>query len=173
MWKARTAAGSKYNDDAVLIETTVYNLAKSITLSPSGRSAVSGVVRLGAVEYVEQKVSNKGIVSATSSYANFMDSLFVKRRVFSDEKELRLIIDVANRSVFQTKGFSCNVINGLLCYEIHDLTMILKVVCHPKMDSKRVEEIRQEVARSGWTIPIVEQSELYKLPSRVFKILNP
>ena len=171
IWNARDFTGEKYKHDVVLIETTIYDLVQSVRAVVVGAESdmVNGFVSIGAVDYsLPQEIAPELVANALSSDVNLTSSLFQKRPQFSDEQELRMIFNITGR--LPHKYLEYEQKNGLLSYALKNKGMIKKVICHPKMPSRRVSMLQKKIKNSGWNIPYVEKSDLYDLPKSVFNI---
>ena len=171
LWNARDANVGKNKHDVVMIESSVYDLVKSIQDIESVSDGAQGVVMVASVDYsLCQNISKKQIALDLSSDVSMMDSLFTKRPQFNDEKELRLVFNISGRMFH--KYFDCRIDKGILSYPLHNKTMIRSVLCHPLMGERRVRQIEKAIQKSSWTIPNVRQSDLYDLPKTVFQVFD-
>lgn len=169
LWMARDYNGEKYKHDVVMIETTVYDLLRSVADICQDVSFAYGLVKVAAVDYsLPKQLIDDDVKQPTCSAAAMLNSFFLKRPQFSDEKELRMVFDV--RGGVPHRHLNYKISKGLLYYELKNKSMFSRVLCHPKMSLKRVAAIKRCLKTNGWNCKAVGRSDLYQLPKRAFKI---
>ena len=171
LWNARDANVGKNKHDVVMIESSVYDLVKSIQDIEFVPGHAQGVVRVASVDYnLCEKISEGQIALDLSSDANMMDTLFMKRAQFGDEKELRLMFNIHGRLFHKYLDYKID--KGILSYPLKNKTLIRSVLCHPLMGKQRVRQIERAINKSSWRIPNVRQSDLYDLPKTEFHMFD-
>ena len=166
LWNARCRKG-----DGVCIKTTVGRLADSI-VSVMKPLMVGVACDLRKVSYhssnrVRQFVnsmSNKKNANALlGSFSDLMHLFFVKRKEFSDEKEVRLLVSDSKQGSFVSE-------NSLISYKVDKAKFLEEVILDPRMGKRTVAKIKNAVKRAGWLCngkPLkVAQSDLYDFPPK-------
>lgn len=172
LWNARCPNGY-----GVCIKSTIGKLAQSIVRN-GPKKAFAGIGRLDAVRYAEGCINNTNVVrdenairQTFSNHSALLDTFFVKRSEFNDEKEIRVILDLPS-------GAHENVIHrtyegDLLLYEFGEPEDFLnEVVFHPSMNKSLCDCITCHLQKNGWGNVGIGRSHLYDLPDAVFSLLS-
>ena len=147
LWRAYGKRG-----DMVRIQTTVGKLRNAVYESRDNMAQIM----IGKVKY---KINGEPLLrSRTQSWDNY-ESLFVKRKEFSDEKEVRLLI-VDEEDQIDNEDVSDG---SLLQIKIDPDELIESVLVDPCMDLRTYEQIRCRVLRRCSDI-VVDRSKLFEWP---------
>lgn len=182
LWNARC---SKEKKNGVCIRSTFGKLVKSF-LRGVGMGVLdenNGIARCGAVTYCEESEVFKkrkalaGLIQKSDGLAlvspSLLDCLMIKRMSYSDEKEVRLIVDGCpfrgnsphfvdpRKFTFSSPGLN---------YVVEPTDFIDEILVDPRLQdceaSKVVDELQNDVNAYGWRSAgksvRVAQSDLYK-----------
>lgn len=168
MWKVYTNGA-----EGVAIRSTVGRLSSA--LKTSGYNFITAEVR-----YVDYEASDEAADSPASAWkfpqsTNPLASVFSKRKVFSHEREIRVVIDyLTNVAAQAPKDEAASVISldltmkGTGCPIPVDLGLLIeKIVVSPDYPSWAISALQDAVSAAGLSITI-EQSAVLKKP-----LLNP
>jgi hypothetical protein len=139
--------------DGVRLRSTPSLLFESVAL-PSGSEAFVGRVRyLGDQELIG--VTTKSARDAdVGSARQLAQGLLVKRRCFSHEREIRILLVPRGNPALLTGRYLCPVDPALL---------VSQIMLHPCMSKARIKELRARLARTGFREE-VKASLLYAPP---------
>ena len=157
------------NRDGVRIETTMEKLIKHIRNVTS--SFTNGkMIKIGRIKYYEKSELKHFIDMEVED--NLMESLFVKRREFKDENEIRLVVKAKPEFVKECNGRkddSIRFVHGTC--QLKGCGFIEKVLLDPRMTRQKAEEIicRTFVAADSEVLEreikgCVKRSDLYEWP---------
>lgn len=190
LWNARCSEAAQ---NGVCIRTTFGKLVRNF-IRGIGMKAFEGktiLARANRVDYVGQskyeKVSETFFKAIEASEglsladSQMLDYLMVKRESFSDEQEVRLVVDrgaiegSVPRYLAPKKFSPC--VSGLT-YSVHEDDFLDEVVLDPRIETKKVIELKKllegDITHYGWQSnghPLkVRQSDLYDKPERTITI---
>lgn len=180
LWNARC---SKMAQNGVCIRSTFGKLASSF-IEGIGIVALKTnlIARLGAVQYLSDEQFEDKIQSLCSSTFDsaamnlagkeLLECLMVKRKRFSDEKEVRLIVDyvgVCGKTPdYLATGKFSPALKGLT-YSIEPACFLDEIIVDPRISKSKADEIinglNSDLKVFGWTNCSVRQSDLYDCKS--------
>ena len=158
MWRIYSNTNKK-NDVAIRIKTTAQRLFDSVYLSDTCMATTS----IGSVEYVYKTdilkwIKGLNIHTAQDIGNNIVPSLYKKRKPFSHEKEVRIII------------MHDHDIGEGLYYDISPETMFDDYVIDPRLDSKSVSAIAKKLINLGVNVNKIKQSRLYTFTPTLIRL---
>lgn len=158
MWRIYSNS-KKINDVAIRVKTTAQKLFDSIYISDECMATTS----IGSVEYYYKNEILKWIKGLNMHTAqdigeNIVPSLYKKRKPFSHEKEVRIIV-----MHDQDKG------DGLY-YDITPSTMFDDFVIESRLDTDSVNKIAKRFINLGVNVNKIKQSLLYTFTPTIIKL---
>ena len=173
MWNARCPDGY-----GVCMKSTVAKLAHSIVAQCSSAEEIAGIGRLDAVEYEKKPNSSPFaqpdiamVRKAFTCHPALLASFFEKRYEFSDEHEVRVILDLppnAHKKVMQRSYHG-----DFLFYRFDKPEDLLnEVIFHPSMRSDLCECLKCRLQKNGWNNVKIGRSNLYDLPRTAMKLFK-
>ena len=158
MWRIYSNP-NKMNDTAIRIKTTAQKLFDSVYISDD----CMATTYIGSVDYVYKKeilqwIKGLHMHTAQDIGDNIVPSLYKKRKPFSHESEVRIII-----MHDQDKG------EGLY-YNITPSTMFDDFVIDPRLSTDTVNKIAKKLINLGINVNKIKQSQLYTFTPSLIKL---
>ena len=158
MWRIYSNP-SKMNDIAIRIKTTAQRLFDAVYTSDDCMATTS----IGSVEYVYKKeilqwIKGLHMHTAQDIGNNIVPSLYKKRKPFSHESEVRIII---MHDQDMGEGLS---------YDITPATMFDDFVIDPRLDTSTVNKIAKKLINLGINVNKIKQSQLYTFTPSLIKL---
>lgn len=146
------------NKDGVRLKSTLSNVITPLIIQNQGD--YNHKVYIGKVEYVDEGELEETMRSAIIDSANFsfnngqmiINSLFIKRKAFEHENEVRVI--------YRGKP---NLIGGIHGYDINPQEFIQELLFDPRMDEKEYQGFENQFKALLPSCQI-SQSTLYRVP---------
>lgn len=158
MWRIYSSNSKSINDVAIRIRTSVDRLFDAVYTS----DACSKTTYIGNVKYIYKSELKKwlqglDIRTANDLMSHVVESMFLKRKPFSHERETRIII------------LEDNDCGNLLKYKINFNILFDEFVIDPLItDSNKINAIAKKLLNAGVTLKKVKQSTLYTFyPTKV------
>lgn len=158
MWRIYSNP-NKMSDTAIRIKTTAQRLFDAVYTSDNCMATTS----IGSVEYVYKKeilqwIKGLHIHTAQDIGNNIVPSLYKKRKPFSHESEVRVII------------MHDYDVGEVLSYDITPTTMFDDFVIDPRLDTDNANKIAKKLINLGINVSKIKQSRLYTFTPSLIKL---
>lgn len=155
-----------YNRDSVRIKTTVDKMLD--TLHQTG-GMIAVVPYSGKVQYLTKEEIAKWLKTNLNEgsgqlYFAFDNSLFIKRKEFAHENEMRFVLyfDELTASEFNSEEYKCNnVHDDFIDLEVDPYKFIDEIAFDPRLNAEDFLDWKNMLSTISGNIPIV-QSDLYE-----------
>ena len=166
-WKARTSDGY-----GVCLKSTASCLLETLLKKGNGdfKHCIVGKISYKKRSSIEKLVKSMGAIHDRKLSCKYISSndliefFFVKRVEFSDEKELRVVLDIGEEShrnngafQYQQGGYG---MSGIVKYDINMNEFVQKVVLDPRMPEDMEDFVKQKCRDCGCTVDVC-RSDLY------------
>ena len=159
--KASDAMWRIYSPDknGVRIRTTVRKLASSLT--SAGIGLPDATCYIGKVRYLSNKklteFSNSVYEDGSVAVDSLFESLLVKRRSFSHEKEVRLLYG----------DVTYNYSNEMFAYSINPNELFDQLMIDPRKSHKEFKSLKAKIQSEAGATCMIKRSLLYAAPEEI------
>lgn len=158
MWRIYSSP-LNIDDTAIKIKTTAQKLFDSIYISDECMATTSiGVVKYYYKKDLLQWIKSLHLHTAQDIGDNIVPSMYMKRKPFSHEKEIRIIIMLDTN------------IGEILKYDINPDNFFEEFVIDPRLEKNHVNIITKKLINLGVKESLIKQSQLYTFTPEIIRL---